>query len=89
MEYTATAVIVTATLQVVGLVKESNQPLVVDSNKVKISREKLRKEMSSRETSEIIALYFDGRKNKTLYMEKGTDMIYRQKQKRGKHFAHQ
>lgn len=35
----------------------------------------------------MIGLYFDGRKDKTLYMEKGLDGVYRQKSRKEEHVS--
>lgn len=83
----ATAAIVSATLQMVGLISDSDMSLVVDEHKVKRCREKLRAELSSRESPHMIALYFDGRKDKTLYMERGDDRVYRQRCKKEEHIS--
>lgn len=90
VSHPATAAIVTATLQMVGLVTDSDQSLVVDEHKVKRSRDKLRNELRDRSAQDqdgMIALYFDGRKDKTLYMERGADLVYRQKCKKEEHVS--
>jgi hypothetical protein len=90
VSHPATAAIVTATLEAVGIVTSSDQHLVVDEHKVKRSREKIRKELrelSSQDTDDMVAPYFDGRKDKTLYMERGADSVYRQKRKIEEHIS--
>lgn len=87
VSHPATAAIVTTTLQVVGLITQSDQSLVVDEHKVKRSRDKLRQELSSQKVQDFIGLYFDGRKDKTLHIEKGADSVYRSKSKREEHVS--
>ncbi len=75
---TAAAAIASATLEVVGLVSPGIDDLyVINKCKVKRSMEKLRHELSSQKNDKIIALYFDGRKDKTMFMKKGADFIQR------------
>lgn len=65
----ATASLATAVLIDFGIITKDDQSLVIDKNKVRRERIKLRKTLHKdvRQTSEsITAIYFDGRKDKTL-----------------------
>lgn len=72
---TIVAAVATATLQSVNLVTKENSINVIDKKKVQRSREKLRESLRREPTKEFIGLFFDGRKDKTLFLEKGKDKI--------------
>ncbi len=84
---TAGAVISTATLQSAGLVKEDNLQLVIDKNKVKRAREKIGQQLYSQRDDNIIGLYFDGRKDRTMYMEISEDDVPRKRFKKEEHIS--
>jgi len=69
----AGAAIVSATLQDIGLVSESDLSKVVDRSKIRRARQKARALLTNTTLVDIesnqIGLYFDGRKDKTLFME--------------------
>lgn len=70
----AGAAIVSATLQDVGIISQSNVSNVVDRNKIRRERTKARTILSSQSVLKDydrgqFGLYFDGRKDRTLYLE--------------------
>jgi hypothetical protein len=71
------AAIATATLQVAGKVSKDDNVNVIDRHKVYRWRNKVRTHFSSEPNKEFMALYFDGRKDRTLFMEKGSQNIIR------------
>ena len=72
------ASIVTATLQDVGLITPTSTNLVVDKNKVRRQRHKLRKKLQNEAHKKVECLYFDGRKDKTrIQCRKGTKFYTR------------
>ncbi|KAK3921566.1 putative global transcription activator SNF2L1 [Frankliniella fusca] len=74
----AVAAIATAVLEDKGLVSPEDKSLVVDINKVRRDREKVRKEtQKSSNTSPILGLYFDGKSDSTMKMEKRGDTYHR------------
>lgn len=62
----AGAQLASALLQDLNIVTPDNQAAVIDKSKVFRERVKYRQSISSTRTSEIIALYFDGRKDETI-----------------------
>lgn len=84
----AAAAISTATLQVAGLVFPGiDNEFVINRCKVKRSMGSLRKEFGSQKRHNVLALYFDGRKDKTMYMLQGTDLVQRQAFKKEEHVS--
>lgn len=75
--HTMTAAIATAVLEVVGLVTPENNALVIDKRKVARSRDKIRDSLDSQADEDFLGLYFDGRKDMTLFVEKEDDGIVR------------
>jgi len=60
-------------LQDVGLVNKRDRSMVIDKNKVRRERVKIRKRLQDNIQKEISGLYFDGRKDKTrVQLKKGT-----------------
>lgn len=84
---TAGAVISTAALQSAGLVKEDNLQLVIDKNKLKRARDKIGHQLYSQRDDNIIGLYFDGRKDRTMYMEISEDGVPRKRFKKEEHIS--
>lgn len=82
----AGAAVSTATLQMAGLVKEDDLHLVIDRNKLKRAREKVGEELYLQRDDEIVGLYFDGRKDRTMYMEV-EDGIPRKRFKKEEHIS--
>nr|CAH7728928.1 unnamed protein product [Callosobruchus chinensis] len=69
----AAAAIASAVLQDVGIVTEENLTNVIDKNKVRRARGKARSLLRKEQVStkiHIKSIYFDGRKDKTIYQEK-------------------
>ena len=68
----AAAAISSAILQDLGLIDHNDQSSVVDRSKIRREREKLRKSLSTKDTSSDlgIGLYFDGRKDLTYVLER-------------------
>lgn len=65
----AGAQLASALLQDLNVVTPENQAAVIDKSKVFRERLKYRRSITSTRTTEIIALYFDGRKDKTIVTE--------------------
>lgn len=65
----AGAQLASALLQDLNVVTSENQAAVIDKSKVFRERLKYRRSITSTRTTEIIALYFDGRKDKTMVTE--------------------
>lgn len=85
---TAAAAIASATLKVIGLLSPGvDDEFVINRCKVSRSMDKLREELSSQKNDRIIAIYFDGRKDKTMFMKKGADFIQRQSFKKEEHVS--
>lgn len=63
------AAVATAVLQDFGIVTKAIQTQVIDKNKLRRAREKSRKNYHNTEVPHLKALYFDGRKDKTLVIE--------------------
>lgn len=85
---TAGAAVSTATLELAGLVKDDDLYLVIDKNKLKRAREKVGRQLySKRDDDDIVGLYFDGRKDRTMYMETTEDGIHRKKFKKEEHIS--
>lgn len=82
----AAAAIATATLEVIGVLS-GDAWLVIARHKMRRSRNALRQFLSASRITKGIGLYFDGRKDKTLFMEKGVSGIYRQKFKKEEHIS--
>lgn len=80
----AAAAIATATLVVLGVIS-GEEWLVITRHKMRRSREALRMYLRTSGITKGIGLYFDGRKDNTLFMEKGTSGNYRQKIKKEEH----
>jgi hypothetical protein len=59
------ASIVSAVLQDVGLVSANDSSLVVDKNKIRRERFRLRRQLGTESAQPLTGLYFDGRKDKT------------------------
>lgn len=67
------AAIATSVLVGAGLVSPENKNLVVDKSKLRRARKSERAKLQQKEKEDIIALYFDGRKDKTLTLEERRD----------------
>lgn len=65
----AGAQLATALLRDLNVVTAENQEAVIDKSKVARERLKSRKEVSSTRTSDLLAIYFDGRKDETITKE--------------------
>jgi len=59
------ASIVSAVLQDVGLVSAKDSLMVVDKNKIRRERLRVRRQLKAKSTQPLTGLYFDGRKDKT------------------------
>lgn len=70
LSHTATAAVVSSTLQDIGLLNSTNKELVVDRCKIKRARQSLRKKLKYPQKKTVSALFFDGRKDQTLIFEK-------------------
>lgn len=77
VSHQAAAAIASSSLQSVGLITPTNTMLVVDSSKVRRAREKVRENLRSCDAPAMVGLYFDGRKDRTLFYEKDNSGIYR------------
>nr|CAH7763285.1 unnamed protein product [Callosobruchus chinensis] len=76
----AAAAIASAVLQDVGIVTEENLTNVIDKNKVRRARGKARSLLRKEQVStkiHIKSIYFDGRKDKTIYQEKCDGQFHR------------
>ncbi|CAH0551078.1 unnamed protein product [Brassicogethes aeneus] len=76
----AAAAIASAVLEDVGLIKKGDTSKVVDKNKVRRSRQKIRTELQANDDFQnkpLKGLYFDGRKDNTLRQEKVGNKYYR------------
>ena len=72
----AAAAIITAALINFGVVSAENRTRIIDSNKVWRARQKLRKNVRKDEVflqNDVSAIFFDGRKDLTLFKEKVDD----------------
>lgn len=81
------AAVASATLEVVGLVTPDNPVNVVDRHKIERRRDKLRNDLISQPNKEFIALYFDGRKDWTMFMKKCSDGVYRKSYRKEEHVS--
>ena len=75
----AAAAITTAALINFGVVSAENRMHIIDSNKVWRARQKLRKNVRKDEVflqNDVSAIFFDGRKDLTLFKEKVDDRWY-------------
>ncbi|GBN19616.1 hypothetical protein AVEN_209229-1 [Araneus ventricosus] len=82
----AVVAIVSSVLHHVGLITSNNSDLVVDENKLRREKAKVRKDLKSQALSEAQAiplkgLYFDGRKDSTLIEERVDTKRYTRKSK--------
>lgn len=66
----AGSAIVSATLQDIGIIKETDMSMVVDKNKIKRERQRLRKSLFANRSTHIQCLYYDGRKDQTKVLKK-------------------
>lgn len=84
----ADAAIASATLLTFNIVVPSIElEFVINRNKVLRSKTKLRQDLSSQRIQGMFGLYFDGRKDKTMFMKRGTDVIFRQNYKKEEHVS--
>ncbi|KAJ6617794.1 hypothetical protein Bhyg_17838, partial [Pseudolycoriella hygida] len=84
----ATAAIASATLQMVGLVTVGvDDDLVMNRCKVQRAKATLRQESSAEKFDNIMALFFDGRKDTTMFMKAGADLIQRQSFRKEEHIS--
>ena len=67
------AAISTAVLHDMGLVKNDDMSKIIDKNKIRREREKMRTELQQEPNNNVPGLYFDGRKDKTIVQLKETD----------------
>lgn len=67
------ASIATSALVCAGLVSPENKNLVIDKSKIRRARKSGRVKIQHKKKEDIIALYFDGRKDKTLTLEERQD----------------
>lgn len=65
-----------ALLQDLGIINEQDTSKIIDRNKVRREREKHRKELQNENMEVVEALYFDGRKDKSLTQTKKGDKYY-------------
>ncbi|CAH1106157.1 unnamed protein product [Psylliodes chrysocephalus] len=65
-----------ALLQDLGIINEQDTSEIIDRNKVRREREKHRKELQNKNMEVVKALYFDGRKDKSLTHTKKGDKYY-------------
>lgn len=77
----ATAAIASSVLQDIGLITESDTSHVVDKCKIRREKSLVRTGLQSKETTEIYGLYFDGRKDDTLFVEKFNTKHFRRSKK--------
>ncbi|GBN74036.1 hypothetical protein AVEN_18036-1 [Araneus ventricosus] len=80
------AAIASSVLHDVGLITSNNSDFVVDENKLRMEKAKVRKDLKFQALSEAQALplkglYFDGRKDSTLIEERGDTKRYMRKAK--------
>jgi DNA-binding protein YbaB len=75
----AAAAIATATLIDVKAITNMNTELVIDKNKLRRERQKMRKTLQNKQMSDINAIYFDGKKDQTLVKVKINDRWYTEK----------
>uniref|UniRef100_A0A8D8THB2 Uncharacterized protein n=1 Tax=Cacopsylla melanoneura TaxID=428564 RepID=A0A8D8THB2_9HEMI len=72
----AAAMIASSALKDFGVITHEEKSLVVDRNKVRRERQKMRNKSQDEVLSELVSLYFDGRKDKTLVNEKKGDKYF-------------
>ena len=74
----AAAAIATAVLIDLGVVTNTDQSKVIDKNKLKRERMKLRKQLmdNDNQTMNVTSIYFDGRKDETMVKDKQGDRWY-------------
>lgn len=82
---TAGAAISSAALQSAGLIKEDDLQLIIDKNKLKRARENVCEQLYLQRDDEIVGLYFDGRKDRTMNVEVSDDGIARKRFKKEEH----
>lgn len=87
VSHQAAAAIASSSLQSVGLITSNNNMLVVDSCKIRRAREKVRENLRSCDAPAMVGLYFDGRKDRTLFYEKDNSGIYRKKFRKEEHIS--
>lgn len=83
----AGAAISSAALQSAGLVTEDDPQLVIDKNKLKRAREKVGNQLYLQRDDEIVGLYFDGRKDRTMTMEVSEDGVAHKRFKKEEHIS--
>lgn len=71
------AMIASSALKDYGVISHEDKSDVVDRSKLRRERQKLRKESQDQESSKLVSLYFDGRKDKTLVQEKKGDKYFK------------
>uniref|UniRef100_A0A1B6J5V0 Uncharacterized protein n=1 Tax=Homalodisca liturata TaxID=320908 RepID=A0A1B6J5V0_9HEMI len=75
----ATTAIATGVLHDLGIICDENMAKVIDRNKIRREKEKIRKVITEEDNQmkEVNAIYFDGRKDKTITQEKIGSKMYR------------
>lgn len=75
----ATAAIATGVLHDLGMISDENMAKVIDRNKIRREKEKIRKAITEEDNQmkEVNAIYFDGRKDKTIAQENIGSKMYR------------
>lgn len=75
----ATAAIATAVLHDLGIICDENTTKVIDRNKIRREKKKIRKVITEEDNQmkEVNAIYFDGRKDKTMTQQKIGSKMYR------------
>lgn len=74
-------------MQSAGLITDNNFQLVIDQNKLKRAREKVGHQLYLQRDDEIVGLYFDGRKDRTMYMKTCEDGVARKRFKKEEHIS--
>lgn len=77
----ATAAIASSVLQDIGIVTDTDSSYVVDKCKIRREKSRVRKDLNFIPNEEICGLYFDGRKDQTLFVEKINGKNFRRSRK--------
>lgn len=73
----ACAALATSTLEISGTISPENRNLIIDRSKLRRSRNKAREELQSENITNVVGLFFDSKKDKTLYVKKDESYITR------------